>query len=291
MDGTRAKSDAPIADDRRLTGPRRSVAPPRSRRRPRHAGHRSRVSTLTMSLVIPAKNEAANIGWVLERVPDVVDEIVVVDGQSTDGTVEAARRVRPDIVAVSEDRPGKGAALRAGFGAARAEAIVMIDADGSMDPCEIERFAELLVRGYDVVKGSRFLAGGGSADLTGVRRLGNQALCSSVNALYGCGFSDLCYGYFAFHRRHLGALDLSADGFEIETEIVVKAIKADLRIGEVASLELPRRTGESNLRAFRDGRRVLRTLLRERLRRNGVTSPPVDAGTPVAPVMSATEDR
>lgn len=223
------------------------------------------VARTPVSVVIPAKNEARNIAWVLRLLPEWVDEVILVDGNSTDDTVDVARAVRPDIVIVNDDRPGKGAALRAGFAAATGDLIVMIDADGSMDPGEIDRYVELLDEGYDLVKGSRFMEGGGSADISHVRSLGNRVLRGLVNVLYGQRFSELCYGLMAFRTSRLPDMALRSDGFEIETEIVVRAIKADLRIAEVPSFELPRRYGDSNLNAFRDGRRVLRTLLTERI--------------------------
>jgi Glycosyl transferase family 2 len=222
------------------------------------------VAKATVSLVIPAKNEARNIAWVLRLLPDYIDEVILVDGNSTDDTIDVARSVRPDIVVVTDERPGKGAALRAGFAAATSDLIVMIDADGSMDPGEIDRYVQMLEDGFDLVKGSRFMEGGGTADISHVRRMGNGVLRGLVNALYGQRFTELCYGMMAFRAGRLDDLALKSDGFEIETEIVVRAIKAGLRIGEVPSFELPRRYGDSNLNAFRDGRRVLFTLLSHR---------------------------
>jgi glycosyltransferase involved in cell wall biosynthesis len=221
----------------------------------------------TVSVIVPAINEQKNIAWVLQRLPAVVDQVVLVDGRSVDRTVAIARAVRPDIVVVTEHGRGKGAALRAGFAAATGDIIVMIDADGSMDPAEIDRFITPVMNGYDFVKGSRFLAGGGSTDLTPLRRLGNRALVRMANTLFLIRFTDLCYGYCSFRRECLPALALTAHGFEIETELAVHAVKANLRIAEVPSRELPRRWGMSNLHTFRDGQRVLRTLVRERVSR------------------------
>jgi glycosyltransferase involved in cell wall biosynthesis len=232
----------------------------------RSPGHDS--SRQTVSVIIPALNEQRNIGWVLERLPPMVDEVILVDGHSVDRTVAVARAVRPDIVVVTQNTRGKGAALRAGFAAATGDLIVMIDADGSMDPQELHRFVTPLLHGYDLVKGSRFLGGGGSTDFTPLRRLGAQALVRMTNAMFLVRLTDLCYGYCSFRRDCLEALALTAHGFEIETELVVHAIKASLRIAEVPSSELPRRHGVSNLRTFRDGERVLRTLLRERVTRH-----------------------
>ena len=222
-------------------------------------------SICTVSVVIPTLNEQHNIGWVLERMPPEVDEIILVDGHSIDRTVEIARAVRPDIVVVRQATRGKGAALRAGFGAATSDFVVMIDADGSMDPAEIHRYVTPLLNGYDLVKGSRFLDGGGSTDLTALRRFGSKAFVRITNALFFVRFTDLCYGFCSFRRECLKTLALTAHGFEIETEIAVHAAKAQLRIAEVPSMERERRSGVSKLHAFRDGQRVLRTLMRERV--------------------------
>jgi glycosyltransferase involved in cell wall biosynthesis len=241
---------------------------------------------LRLSVIIPTMNEAASVGWVLENLPTSVDEVIVVDGRSTDDTIEVVRTVRPDARIILERTPGKGAAIRAGFAAARGDFIVMIDADGSMDPVEIERCVSALrdrrvpehPGQYDMVKGSRFLRGGGTSDMSPVRQFGNDVLRRIVNVLYGVEFSDFCYGLIATRRDCVATLDLKRDGFEIEAEILLRAITTGLRIGEVASLEAPRLFGESNLSAWRDGRRVLKTILAERF--IGDISP-VPAATPV----------
>lgn len=219
---------------------------------------------LSVSVVIPTKNEARNIGWVLEHMHPIVDEVVIVDGLSTDGTVEVARAIRPDVVVIDHPLPGKGEALRAGFAAATGDLVVMLDADGSMDPAEIVRFVEQLVDGHDFVKGSRYMPEGGTSDITLLRTLGNRGLTQLANLLYGTRYTELCYGYMAFRRSRIEQLGLTSTGFEIETEIVVKAHRAGLAIVEVPSFESPRRFGVSNLNTFRDGWRVLRTLLRQR---------------------------
>lgn len=220
--------------------------------------------TPTVSLVIPAKNEAPNIAWVLEQIPACVDEIVLVDGHSSDATLITAKSCRTDIRVVAQQGVGKGDALRAGFLAATCDVVVMIDADGSMAPQEIPHFLHFLSNGYDFVKGSRFMGGGGSRDITRIRRLGNLGLLTLVNVLYGAQLTDLCYGFCAFHRRYLPFLDVKTDGFEVETQLTISALRAGLRIAEVPSMEMPRRFGHSNLRTFRDGVRILRTIMSER---------------------------
>ena len=182
---------------------------------------------------------------------------------------------RPDLRVVYQEHTGKGDALRSGFLAASGDIVVMMDADGSMAPQEIAHYLHFLANGFDFVKGSRFMGGGGSLDISVSRRLGNRFLLGLVNRLYGAQLTDLCYGFCAFHRRYLPFLDLTTPGFEVETQLTISALKAGLRIAEVPSLEMPRRHGRSNLRTVRDGIRVLRTILREH--RDGASGAAVQA--------------
>ena len=243
----------------------------RERRRWRTSGddelqdtHAQRTRQPSVSVVVPTLNEADSLPWVLERLPSWVTEVVLVDGLSTDHTEVVARGLLADVVVVHQPRPGKGAALRAGFAAATGDIIVMIDGDGSTNPGEMGHFVGALQDGAEFVKGSRYLRAGGSEDWTSIRRAGNSAFVHMVNLIYGSKFTDLCYGYCAFWRRHVDSLALTADGFEIETQLTLNAVKAGLQIHEVASFELRRRHGASNLNAMRDGLRVLRTIMDER---------------------------
>jgi glycosyltransferase involved in cell wall biosynthesis len=229
-----------------------------------------------VSVVIPALNEARNLEHVFGALPTGLHEVIVVDGHSTDGTPEIARQLLPSARVIAQTRKGKGNALACGFAAVTGDIIVMIDADGSTDPGEIPSFVAALTAGADFAKGSRFAPGAGSSDITPLRRLGNRALGMVVNAMFGTRYSDLCYGYNAFWSKHLPAFGLSpdspgqrpvwGDGFEIETMLNLRAAKAGLTIAEVPSFEHDRVYGTSNLNTFRDGRRVLRTILAERRR-------------------------
>lgn len=218
-----------------------------------------------VSVVIPTLNEAKNLPWLLPRVPGWVHEVIIVDGCSSDNTVEIARQLRTDVRIVTEHRRGKGVAVRAGFAAASGDVVVMLDADGSMAPEEIIFFLGALMSGADFVKGSRFLQGAGTDDMSLFRMLGNWGLTQTVRALYGGAFSDLCYGYIAFWSRHIPIFACDCDGFEIETLINIRALKNKLKVVEVASFEWPRISGSSNLRAVPDGWRILKTIIRERL--------------------------
>jgi hypothetical protein len=225
----------------------------------------SRARTVRVSVVMPAINEAKNLPHVLPHIPSDVHEVILVDGRSVDGTIDVARALLPDIRVVTETRPGKGAALCAGFRAATGDIIVTLDADGSTDPREIPRFVDALIAGADFAKGSRFLANGGSTDISRLRAFGNLGFVVLVRALFGGRYTDLCYGYNAFWASVLPTLALDGAGFEIETMMNVRALREGLRITEVPSFEQSRIHGVSNLRTFRDGWRVLRTILGERL--------------------------
>jgi glycosyltransferase involved in cell wall biosynthesis len=237
----------------------------------------ARTTEPSVSIVIPAKNEAQNLPHVFAELPEDC-EVILVDGNSTDDTVSVTQRLRPDITVIGQSREGKGNALACGFAAATGDFIVMIDADGSNDPSEIRSFVTALKEGADFAKGSRFLAGGGSQDISLVRRTGNFWLNRIVNLIYGTRYTDLCYGYNAFRRECLDVMALNApeiegcepgemlwgDGFEVETLINVRIAKAGLRVTEVPSFEKVRHFGASNLNAFSDGLRVLRTIRSER---------------------------
>lgn len=251
----------------------------------------SNLSSPRVSIIVPVRNEAKNLEIVLPLLPDV-HEIIVVDGHSVDGSREVAKRVRPSVDVITQTRRGKGNALVCGFQRATGDIIVMFDADGSADADEIPRFVDALVRGADVAKGSRFMAGGRSEDITFHRQLGNRCLNLLTNILLGTEYSDLCYGYNAFWRRIVPALDLPSpdisgaegemlwgDGFEIETLLNCRFAENRLTVVEVPSVELLRIHGESNLNAVSDGLRVLRTVLDERLNRWGRSRRP--AATPV----------
>lgn len=191
----------------------------------------------TVSVVVPAMNEAENLPHVFATLPQWIDEIVLVDGNSVDDTIAVAKRLRPNVRVITQTGKGKGNALSAGFAACTGDIIVMIDADGSTDGREIIQFVGALVTGADFVKGSRYATGGGSDDLTFNRKFGNKVLTGLVNRIYGTSYSDLCYGYNAFWARHLDALNLDCDGFEVETLMNIRAAKAGLKVQEVPSHE------------------------------------------------------
>lgn len=237
-----------------------------------------------ISVVIPALNEARNLPPLFARLTDEVFEVILVDGASVDGTAEVARSLRSDVRVVHQNRRGKGNALACGFAEASGDIIVMLDADMSADPREIGDFVAALLDGAHFAKGSRFVEGGGSDDITGFRAWGNRCLNRLVNLLYRTSYTDLCYGYNAFWVDCLPHLRLGdprdqtrdgsselrrprwGDGFEVEALIHARVSAARMVVAEVPSYEARRLHGDSNLRAVRDGFRVLRTIATERRR-------------------------
>lgn len=220
----------------------------------------------TVSVVIPTLNEAENLAFVLNTIPAWVNEIIIVDGRSTDDSVRVAKVLRPDVRIINEPRRGKGAALRAGLAAASGDIRIMMDADGSMDGADIQAFRDALVSGADYVKGSRFRAQGGSADITPLRRFGDWGICLIVRTLFGAKYTDGTYGFKAVRADCLDKIRIDTDGFEVELLIDIRAHRAGLRTVEVPCFETHRIHGNSNLHAVRDGLRCLRIIVRERLR-------------------------
>src|SRR4051794_5198147 len=239
-----------------------------------------RTAAPRVSVVIPTYNEARDLPRVFSRLPADLHEVVVVDGRSVDDTIEVARALRPDVRIVRQNRRGKGNAMACGFAAVTGDIVVMLDADGSADGAEIERFVAALVDGADFAKGTRFSGDGGSSDITALRAWGNRWLNRIANVLFSTRYTDLCYGYNAFWTHCLPSLELDpgtehgdvarwGDGFEIETIINTRMAKAGMRITEVPSYEHPRLHGTSNLNTWRDGLRVLRALVVERCNGRG----------------------
>lgn len=229
-----------------------------------------------VSVVVPAKNEAANIREVLPYLREYYEVIVIVSEDDHD-SAEAAREALPSAKVLVQTRKGKGNAMICGFEHVTGDIVVTFDVDGSADPHEIPRFVDALMDGADLAKGSRFALGGGSEDITRFRALGNRGLNLLAGILTGVRFSDLCYGFNAFWAAQLPLLDLPeadresaemvpGDGFEIEAMIIGRFALSGAVIAEVPSVEHTRYHGRTNLNAISDGFRVLWTILQDRFR-------------------------
>lgn len=225
-------------------------------------------ATPTVAVAIPCYNEAAAVGSVVDqfRAAWPSAEIVVIDNNSNDGTAEVATRHGAKVV--SEPRQGKGFAVRAAFAELKGrDVVVMTDGDGTY-PAEFigEMIAPILEGRAETVVGARRPEPGAGA-MSPVRAIGNLIIRSAFRLFIGQAPGDLLSGYRAFSRRFVETVPLRSEGFEIETELAVATVARKLPAVEVSVPYHPRIAGtESKLRAFRDGRKILTTILREGLR-------------------------
>jgi len=207
---------------------------------------------LRVTVLICALNEEGALPHVLPRVPQWVDEVLLVDGHSSDGTVQLARALRPGIRILRQPGRGKGDALKCGVAAGRGDIVVTVDADGETDPADLPRFLEPLLDGHDLVKGSR-LAAGRPARMPRHRWLGNKVLAFTYNLLYGTRYTDVCSGYNAFWKSSFQRLELTHDSCEMEQQLLARARKAGLKIAEVAHSSDGRLCGSSKVSGIKQG--------------------------------------
>ena len=217
-----------------------------------------------VSLIIPALNEEGGIGKTIAEVPrDFVDEIIVIDGHSTDNTVqEVQRALGANDKVIIQKREGFGGALFDGIELAQGETIIIMDADGSHNPNDIPRLLSKLDENT-LVMASRYGKGGKSDDDTSVRRFGNWLFTKLINIVHGVNVTDSLYLFVAISRKNFQKLNLQSHGFSICIEFLVKAKQAGLRFEEIHAIERPRLHGESKVNAFRDGWKILKMILKK----------------------------
>lgn len=222
------------------------------------------VSSFSVSLIIPARNEAAGLHAVLsDPIPEFIDQIIVVDGHSADRTVAVVREVCPRAIIATQKGTGKGDAIKLGLSLATGDIVVTMDGDGSHRLSDIAPMVEKLMKGHDFVKGSRALPGAGSDDFTAVRSAGNWCLTAVARWLYGTDWTDITYGFNVYWRRIMVDTSQLSDGFSFEIQAAVRAARGGLAVAEVACFERPRVAGVSKLHAIRDGWAILMVILGE----------------------------
>ncbi len=200
----------------------------------------------------------------LRRIPESVDEILLVDGYSIDNTVEVARKIRPEIKVLHQPGNGKGDALKCGVEHASGDIIVTLDADKATDPEEMPKFIEPLLNGYDFAKGSRFVQGF-PPNKPKHRIFGNWIITVTFNILFFRRYTDLCSGYNAFWKNRLKEINLwSSDGFQNEPLINVRVRKSKLKVIEVAHTDSGREWGEVKESSWRQGFKAIKSIVRER---------------------------
>jgi glycosyltransferase involved in cell wall biosynthesis len=218
----------------------------------------------TVSVIICTLNEAENIPYVLPRIPEWVNEVILVDGHSTDTTVEIAKKLCPFLKVITQPGKGKGDALKHGVLEAGSDIIVTLDADGQTSPQEIWKFVLLLQQGYDFAKGTR-LSKGRPLNMPLHRWLGNKALVLTSNLLFGSNYTDICSGYNAFWKQSFLDLKLKNDGFELEQEMNVRAWKIGLKVIEVEHDDRGRLKSNSKVSGVKQGLTDLWVIIKERL--------------------------
>jgi dolichol-phosphate mannosyltransferase len=200
-----------------------------------------------ISVVIPARNEAQSIGDVIEKTLPHCDEVVVVDGHSTDRTAQIAKSY--GVLVVKDNKKGKGDAIRVGTASARYPIIVFMDADGSHDPADIPRLVEPIEQGKaDLVIGSR--GKGGSDELHGdidklARLVGADIILIGINLRWNQDLTDSQNGFRAIRADVIRSLDLREDITTIEQEMTMKSLKKGFIVTEVPTHEYARKYGES----------------------------------------------
>ncbi len=217
-----------------------------------------------ITVLICTLNEADNLVHILPKIPQWVDEVLLVDGHSTDNSIEAAKKLCPDVKVLYQPGKGKGDALSYGFKHASGNIIVTLDADGSTNPEEMPKFIQPLLDGYDFAKGSRFL--GQSPVMPRLRRFGNRLFAWLTNILYGTKYTDLCAGLNAFRTKILQQIDPQGTSALWEPTINIRLKKRELKVIEVSQQDSGRIAGRCEANPLRQGLRILRIIIEERFR-------------------------
>lgn len=213
---------------------------------------KSKIKKVSITVIIPAKNEAEGIKHIIEQVKPYADEIIVVDGHSEDNTREIAGQHGAEVI--MDNRKGKGDAYRVGITAAKGDILVFIDADGSHKPEDIPKLTAPIVQGEaDLVIGSRML--GGSDEFHGnfsnyVRMVGGGLITLFINLRFKTTLTDCLNGFRAIKKEIALSLNLKANQFDIEHEMIMKCLKRGYKVCEVPSHEYERKWGKSKLPTF-----------------------------------------
>jgi len=219
-----------------------------------------------VSLIIPAYNEEKTVGTVIEETSEIMDlyglpyEILVVNDGSTDNTEQVALSTFKAKVFSNEPNRGKGYCLRRALKEAHGDIIVTLDSDGEHKPKEIPELITPLFEGNDIVSGSRFM--GNSFDATKkINQVGNFLFNTAIMTLTGKLVTDSQTGFRAMRRDLMEKLDLQSDGYEIETEIMVKSLRNGYKLKEVPVSVERRKYSMSKIKILKDGRKILSTII------------------------------
>lgn len=216
----------------------------------------------TATLLLPTLNEIEAVRVIVPRIrKDWIDEIVVIDGGSTDGTVEFMRE--HGLRVHSQTGRGYGEGMRQGLHLARGEVVVEFTPDGNSVPEDIPRIIDKIAEGYDLVVGSRYLKESVSEDDDHLTALGNRLFTMIVNLLFGAAYTDVLVGFRAFRRTPALALSLDADGLSWPCQTSIRFARAGLRVTEIPAREPPRIGGVRKMRPFKTGLEICKLILRD----------------------------
>lgn len=221
------------------------------------------INNLTISLVIPCYNEEKGIEYILKHLPKSIDEVIIVDNNCTDRTVEIARRF--DTQVVEEKKPGYGSAYKKGFASATKDIIVTMDGDGTYPIEEIDYLINQLIdRNLDFISGRRFPLKDKDSMLSS-NKLGNFILSILFKALTFKNVLDSQSGMWVFYRSLLNQMNLKSDGMPLSEEIKMEAIlNKKIKFAEI-HISYKNRLGIVKLRKWKDGFDNLIFLFKKRL--------------------------
>jgi len=221
----------------------------------------------TVSVVIPVFNEEVTVGNIVTRTKktleklDIPHEILVVDDGSDDRSADIAKELGAHVL--KEPHQGKGFALRSGFSHAKGELVVTLDADGSHKPEEIPLVLRHLREDRaDFVVGSRFSdSEDNKTKIPKINRTGNSMFNDLIGYLTGAKISDSQSGFRAIRSSLIKRMKLSSHGYEVESEMLIKALKMGARVAETPISFVQRTVGRSKLDPIRDGARILYAII------------------------------
>lgn len=213
------------------------------------------------SIVIPCLNEVGSIEAVLNDIPkDIVEEVLVADGGSTDGTVDLVTKLGYRIV--TQEKKGFGAAIMAGIQASRGDVVIVLNADGSQEVKDVKKLLDKIDEGYDLVMASRYLPGGGSEDDTFLHYIGNKMFTFLCNKLHKVGVSDILYFFLAIRKDVFKKIKPDCPHVGFCVELPIKTRKAGFRVGDVASFEKKRTAGKAKVNAIPAGFKILLSIFK-----------------------------
>ena len=216
--------------------------------------------TVKIVCVIPTLNESATVAEVVNKAKQIADRVVVVDGHSEDDTCEIASKEGADVIL--QDGKGKGMALRTAFTKIEEDICVILDGDATYDPLEMEQIIKpILEDEADMVVGSRLKGEMEEGAITWVNKVGNRFFNFLINTFFKGNITDSQSGYRALNRKAIESLNISSKGFEVETEMTIKALKQGLKVKEVPITYSVRRGTPSKLNSVTAGSSIFKTII------------------------------